>query len=119
MGAYSPEKFPMVRQACEEFVIRQVSIHRRPVYRSAYGDILIDADCLASMLTSYFMGDSMTAAQVERKFFDMLDIYNLDKPVYFASIGRYEGLKKSAIDEIKEILDYFAEKVADGSLPSG
>ncbi|WP_313684228.1 hypothetical protein [Pantoea sp.] len=118
MSPYSPEKFPMTRRVCEEFVIRQTSIHRRPVYRSAYGDILIDADCLASMLTSYFMADDMDAAAVELKFFQMLDIYNLDKPEYFATIGKYEGLKKRAIDEIAEILDYYASKVADGSLPA-
>ncbi|WNN42806.1 hypothetical protein [Winslowiella toletana] len=118
MSPYSPEKFPITRQVCEEFVIRQVSIHRRPVYRSAYGDILIDADCLASMLTSYFMADDMDAGQVERKFFQMLDIYNLNKPEYFATIGRYEGLNKPAVEELTEILDYFASKVADGSLPS-
>ncbi|WP_288500885.1 hypothetical protein [uncultured Erwinia sp.] len=118
MSPYSPEKFPITRQVCAGFVIRQVSIHRRPVYRSAYGDILIDADCFASMLTSYFMADDMDSKQVEMKFFQMLDIYNLDKPHYFARIGNYEGLKKQAVDEITEILDYYAEKVADGTLPS-
>lgn len=118
MSVYSPEKFPMTRQACEEFVIRQACTHRNPIYRSAYGDILLDADCLASMLTSYFMEDGMDAQQVEIKFFQMLDIYNLDKPAYFASIGKYEGLKKSAVEEISEILDYFASKVAAGELPA-
>lgn len=118
MNPYSPEKFPMTRQVCEEFVIRQASIHRRPVYRSAHGDILIGTDSLASMLTSNFMADDMDAGQVELKFFQMLDIYNLDKPEYFATIGKYEGLKKPAVDEITEILDYYASKVADGSLPA-
>lgn len=62
MNPYSPEKFPMGRQVCEEFVILQASKHRRPVYRSSYGDILIDTDCLASMLVSYFMEGGLDAA---------------------------------------------------------
>ncbi len=118
MNPYSPEKFPITRQVCEEFVIMQTAKHRQPIYRSAFGDILIDADCLASMFTSYFMADDMDAVAVEMKFFQMLDIYNLDRQEYFASIGKYEGLKPSGVAVIEDILDYYAQKVADGELPA-
>ncbi|HCT2372333.1 TPA: hypothetical protein ACPZHF_004328 [Enterobacter cloacae subsp. cloacae] len=118
VNPYSPEKFPMARQVCEEFVIMQTAKHRQPIYRSEFGDILIDADCLASMLTSYFMTDNMDADAVEMKFFRMLDIYNPERPSYFASIGKYEGIKPSGIAVIEDILDYYAQKVADGELPA-
>ena len=52
------------------------------------------------------------------KFFQMLDIYNLDRQEYFASIGKYEGLKPSGVAVIEDILDYYAQKVADGELPA-
>lgn len=117
MNQYSPEKFPMTRQVCEESVIMQTAKHRQPIYRSAFGDILIDADCLASMFTSYFMADDMDAAAVEMKFFQMLDIYNLDRQEYFASIGKYEGLKPGGVAVIEDILDYYASKVSDGEFP--
>lgn len=52
------------------------------------------------------------------KFFQMLDIYNLERPEYFATIGKYEGIKPCGIAVIEDILDYFAQKVADGELPA-
>lgn len=118
MNPYSPEKFPFVRKVCEEFVIRQTAKHRQPVYRSGYGNILIDVDCLASFLTSYFMVDDLTTQEVELKFFQMLDIYNLERPEYFATIGKYEGLRPEGVEVIEDALDYYAQKVVDGDMPA-
>ncbi len=118
MDNYPEDLFPITRRVCEEFIIHQVSKHRRPVYRSAYGDIILDITCLQSFLASYFRADDMTAQDVEAKMFGMLDIYNLNKPTYFASLGSHPGLRSDGIRVIEDVLDYLAEKIATEGFPA-
>ena len=113
---YSQKKFPIATQVCEQYVIRQASMHRQPIYRSKYGDISLEVGPMASFLVSYFIEGGMTPLDVEMFFYRMLDIYNLKRVRHFASMGRYEGLKADGINEIEGVLDYFAECVFSGRM---
>ena len=111
---YSQTQFPIATQVAEEYVIRQVSIHRQPIYRSKYGDIGLKSGPLASFLVSYFIEGGMSPLEVEIFFYQMLDVCNVTRVKHFASVGRYEGLKKAGVSEIENVLDYFAECVMSG-----
>ena len=113
---YSQAQFPIATQVCEQYVIRQASIHRQPIYRSKYGDIGLEVGPLASFLVSYFIEGGMTPLEVEMFFYQMLDVYNLKRGRHFASIGRYEGIKAGGITEVEDVLDYFAECVFSGHM---
>ena len=113
---YSQKQFPIATRVCEQYVIRQASIHRQPIYRSKYGDIGLEVGPLASFLVSYFIEGGMSPLEVEMFFYQMLDVYNLTRVKHFATIGRYEGLKKAGVSEIEDVLDYFAECVMSGHM---
>ncbi|WP_254684217.1 hypothetical protein [Providencia heimbachae] len=64
------ETFSLV--VSELFLIRQVAIHKRPVFRSSLGDIKFSVESLANFLKSYYREDYKSDLELSMLFFNML-----------------------------------------------
>ncbi len=93
----------------ELFLIRQVAMHKRPVFRSSLGDIKFSVESLANFLTSYYREDYKSDLELSMLFFNMLKREYLPDPTVLVSWCMNEELTDEAIQKISGLLEDFAE----------
>ncbi|WP_318837395.1 MULTISPECIES: hypothetical protein [unclassified Providencia] len=93
----------------ELFLIRQVAMHKRPVFRSSLGDIKFSVESLANFLTSYYREDYKSDLELSMLFFNMLKREYLPDPTVLVSWCMSEELTNEAIHKISGLLEDFAE----------
>lgn len=98
---------------CEQFFIRQVATHGRPIYRSSLGDIQIGVRSLQNFLISYYSAGDMPDIDIAMHFFSMLNMEaRLEYGAIISMSSHYE-LTILAINEISNLLEDFAEMRMD------
>lgn len=93
----------------ELFLIRQVAMHKRPVFRSSLGDIKFSVESLANLLKSYYREDYKSDLELSMQFFNMLKREYLPDPTVLVSWCMNEELTDEAIRKISVLLEDFAE----------
>ncbi|EOD8960076.1 TPA: hypothetical protein U2M37_000105 [Providencia stuartii] len=94
---------------CEQFLIRQVATHGRPIYRSSLGDIQIGVSSLQNFLISYYSAGDMSDLDIAMHFFSMLNAeVRLEYGAIVSMSSQYE-LTALAINEISNLLEDLAE----------
>lgn len=101
------ETFSLV--VSELFLIRQVAMHKRPVFRSSLGDIKFSVESLANFLKSYYREDYKSDLELSMLFFNMLKREYLPDPTVLVSWCMNEELTDEAIQKISGLLEDFAE----------
>lgn len=91
---------------CEQFFIRQVSMHGRPIYRSSLGDIQISVRSLQNFLISYYSAGDMS--DIAMHFFSMLNMEaRLEYGAIISMLSHYE------LTTLAILLEDFAEMRMD------
>lgn len=93
----------------ELFLIRQVAMHKRPVFRSSLGDIKFSVESLANFLKSYYQEDYKSDLELSMLFFNMLKREYLPDQTVLVSWCMNEELTDEAIQKISGLLEDFAE----------
>ncbi|AUU38605.1 MULTISPECIES: hypothetical protein [Proteus] len=93
----------------ELFLIRQVAMHKRPVFRSSLGDIRFSVETLANFLKGYYREDDKSDIELSMLFFNMLKREYLPDPKVFISWCINDELTDEAVNKISELLENLAQ----------
>lgn len=98
---------------CELFLIRQVAMHCRPIFRTSLGDIRFGVESLQSFLLSYYSAGELSDFDIATHFMSMLKNNTETEPNVIISLFSRHELTHEAVGEISELLEELAQMETD------
>ncbi|WP_232805458.1 hypothetical protein [Proteus sp. PR00208] len=98
---------------CELFLIRQVAMHCRPIFRTSLGDIRFGVESLQSFLLSYYSAGMLSDFDIAMHFMSMLKNNTEAEPSVIISLFPNHNLTDEAIEEISGLLEDLAQMETD------
>lgn len=100
---------------CHAFLFHQVAMHRRAIYRHAYGDISLSRSGLQGLVDSYL---EETGYSAEKRFNWYMRMLNTDEEMrepdgLHASLGHDPALTRGGIQWLNRLLDQFGDTVQE------